>query len=112
MVADIRRTSAELAEVTGVTAGGLDLDRRWTECRDLSAAPLSAAMVDVSVTDAAQRDGVRLALARERTHRPAGSPLPPQRRRKGARSDNRRGGSSSRETGGSRSRVAVGRGAG
>jgi hypothetical protein len=63
MVADIRRTSAELAEVTGVTAGGLDLDRRWSDCRDRAAASLSAAIVDLSVTDAAQRDGVRVALA-------------------------------------------------
>ncbi len=63
MVADVRRTSAELAEITGVTSGGLDLDRRWVDCRDLAATSLSAAMVDVSVIDATQRDGVRLALA-------------------------------------------------
>jgi hypothetical protein len=63
MLADIRRTSAELAEVTGVTTGGLDLDRRWSDCRDRAAALSSAAMVDMSVIDAAQRDGVRIALA-------------------------------------------------
>ena len=63
LVADVRRTSAELAEITGVTSGGLDLDHRWALCRDLAATSLSASMVDVSVTDATQRDGVRLAMA-------------------------------------------------
>jgi hypothetical protein len=62
-VTDLRRAGAELAAVTGVTAAGLDLERRWTAAREATASALAAAVVDVTVVDAAERDGVRQAVS-------------------------------------------------
>lgn len=64
LIEDIRRASAGIAEVSGVTPGaGLDFDRRWEQVGERGVDRLAEMLAGGEVTAAAEESGERLAMS-------------------------------------------------